>query len=183
MTRATGLLLRVTSVVFVLAAGIFVEAAQPSTIPSTGPSTCATNTQPDYPVPYVIPKIQQIEMKLEAVKGQIELRAMTTLTTRPSTECSDPDSPQRFALITYPMGVIYSGMLSAADATGDKSFADFDARRFKMFAGAIARADMSRLAPAQRRHRFSAQPAQSRRLRRDRRRPRPAPAAPASGRT
>ncbi len=141
MTRATGLLLRVTSVVFVLAAGIFVEAAQPS----TRPSTRATSTQPDYPVPYVIPKIQQIEMTLEAVKGQIELRAMTTLTTRPSTAPSDPNAPQRFALISYPMGVIYSGMLSAADATGDRSFADFDAGRFKLFAGAIARADMSRL--------------------------------------
>jgi unsaturated rhamnogalacturonyl hydrolase len=141
MTRATGLLLRITSVVFVLAAGIFVEAAQPS----TRPSTRATSTQPDYPVPYVIPKIQQIKMTLEAVKGQIELRAMTTLTTRPSTAPSDPNAPQRFALITYPMGVIYSGMLSAADATGDRSFADFDDRRFRMFAAAIAKADMSRL--------------------------------------
>jgi rhamnogalacturonyl hydrolase YesR len=32
------------------------------------------------------------------------------------------------------MGVVYSGMLSAADATGDKRFSDFVAERFQLFA-------------------------------------------------
>jgi unsaturated rhamnogalacturonyl hydrolase len=34
----------------------------------------------------------------------------------------------------YPSGLIYAGMLSAADATGDRAFDDFDARRFQFFA-------------------------------------------------
>jgi unsaturated rhamnogalacturonyl hydrolase len=79
------------------------------------------------------------------VKSQLEASAMTTLTTRPTTHPDGVVPQRRFALNTYAMGVVYAGMLSAADATGDKSFADFDATRFQMIADAIAKVDLSRL--------------------------------------
>jgi unsaturated rhamnogalacturonyl hydrolase len=120
-------------------------AAQPSTRPASRPAARPPNTQPVYPVPYGIPNIDKIKKTLEAVKGQIEKSSMTSLTTRPSTAASELATGRRFALITYPMGVIYSGMLSAADATGDQSFAEFDAKRFRMFAAAISKVDLSRV--------------------------------------
>ncbi len=45
------------------------------------------------------------------------------------------------ATISYPWGVVYAGMLAAADATGDKAFADFDAKRFNMMADELAKAN------------------------------------------
>jgi len=119
-------------------------AATPSA-PAGRPASRPSANAPDYPVPYGTPRIDRITHVLRAVKGQIEASVMTTLATRPTTDPSGAIVGRRFALNTYPMGVIYSGMLNAADATGDKSFADFDAARFKMIADAIARVDLSRL--------------------------------------
>ncbi|HEX4053377.1 MAG TPA: glycoside hydrolase family 88 protein [Tepidisphaeraceae bacterium] len=106
-------------------------AAEPSSRPAA----------PDYPVPYRRPTVDGITRTLRSVKSQIEASAATTLTTRPSSNRSD----RKFRLISYPMGVVYSGMLAAADATGDKSFADFDAARFQMFADAIAKLDKTQI--------------------------------------
>jgi len=120
------------------------RAAEPDTRPSR-PTTRSASTAPDYPVPYRTPRIDGIIRILHAVKGQVEASAMTSITTRPSTNAAELAAGRRFALNTYPMGVIYAGMLSAADATGDKSFADFDAVRFQLIADAIAKVDFSRL--------------------------------------
>src|ERR1700689_4673613 len=103
-----------------------------SLAPAAEPSN--RSTTPDYPIPYSKPKVDGIAHVLSAVKSQIEASAFKSLTTRPSANSSDASAGRRFALVTYPMGVIYSGMLAAADATGDSSFADFDAAHFQMFA-------------------------------------------------
>jgi unsaturated rhamnogalacturonyl hydrolase len=103
------------------------------------------STTPDYPIPYSKPKVDAIAKVLRAVKSQIEASVYTSLTTRPSSNSADASSGRRFPLITYTMGVVYSGMLSAADATGDPSFAEFDTDRFQMFADEIARLDKTEI--------------------------------------
>jgi unsaturated rhamnogalacturonyl hydrolase len=123
---------------------IATQAAEPDNRPMP-PSARSASTSPDYPVPYRAPRIDGITHILRAVKSQLEASAMTTLTTRPTTHPDGVVPQRRFALNTYAMGVVYAGMLSAADATGDKSFADFDASRFQMIADAIAKVDLSRL--------------------------------------
>jgi len=47
----------------------------------------------------------------------------------------DPSRP--FMIASYEWGVAYSGMLSAAEATGDARFSDFVARRFALIAHAL----------------------------------------------
>jgi unsaturated rhamnogalacturonyl hydrolase len=116
------------------------RAAQPSRS-----TTRPASSMPDYPVPYRAPGIESITRILRAVKSQVEASVMTSITTRPTTNPAAASTGRRFALNTYPMGVIYAGMLSAADATGDKSFVSFDAEHFQMIADAIAKVDLSRL--------------------------------------
>jgi unsaturated rhamnogalacturonyl hydrolase len=111
-----------------------------SSAPAAQPSS--RSTIPDYPIPYSKPKVEAVTKILQAVKAQIEASTFTTLTTRPS---SNSEGDRRFALVTYPMGVIYSGMLAAADATGDSSFADFDAAHFQMFADEITNLDKQQI--------------------------------------
>ena len=119
-------------------------AAEPGSSTSR-PASRPASPVPDYPVPYRVPRIDGVTRILRAVKSRIESSVMRSISTRPSTNAAELAAGRRFALNTYPMGVIYSGMLSAADATGDKSFADFDAARFQMIADAIAKVDLSRL--------------------------------------
>jgi hypothetical protein len=119
-------------------------AAEPGS-PTSRPTSRAASPVPDYPVPYRTPRIDGVTRILRAVKSQIESSVMRSISTRPSTNAAEVAAGRRFALNTYPMGVIYSGMLSAADATGDKSFADFDAARFQLIADAIAKVDLSRI--------------------------------------
>jgi rhamnogalacturonyl hydrolase YesR len=96
---------------------------------------------PEYPVPYAKPKVEDIVRILSAVRAQIEASSFTTLTPPAALDSGG----LRFPLVSYPMGVIYSGMLAAADATGDSSFARFDAARFQMFAGGIAELDKGQI--------------------------------------
>lgn len=49
-------------------------------------------------------------------------------------DCGEADA---FDPLAYEAGVIYTGMLAAADATGDRRFADFTARRFQFIADAL----------------------------------------------
>ncbi|MGD0464086.1 MAG: glycoside hydrolase family 88 protein [Tepidisphaeraceae bacterium] len=113
--------------------------------PASAAEPSSRSTLPDYPVPYSKPKVDDITRILRAVKTQIEASTFTTLAPRQSPNSSDLSAGRRFALVSYPMGVIYSGMLAAADATGDPSFADFDAARFQIFADAIARLDKAQI--------------------------------------
>ena len=102
-------------------------AAEPDT-PAEPSASRIASTLPDYPVPYRAPRIDRSPICFGLVKGQVDASVMTSLTTRPTSNPSELATGRRFALNTYPMGVIYSGMSSAADATGDESFADFDAK-------------------------------------------------------
>jgi unsaturated rhamnogalacturonyl hydrolase len=105
----------------------------------------APAASPDYPVPYTKPKVDDITRILRAVRSQIEASSYTTLARRPLPDSSDVASGRRFPLATYTMGVIYTGMLADAEATGDSSFSDFAGDRFQMFADAIAKLDAEQI--------------------------------------
>jgi len=117
--------------------------AEPSAPAQRSAATPTSQPTPDHPFPYRTPRVAEITRILRAVKTCIESSSMTRPTTHAVTDPGDPDFGRRFPLISYPMGVIYSGMLSAADATGDASFADFDAARFQLFADAVAKVNPS----------------------------------------
>src|SRR5204863_714231 len=116
---------------------------QPATAPS---SDAAPADAPKYPVAYGVPTVPQVTDILQHLRERLEAgtgyRIINSKTRQEITDLSKPDpdatldsGPQRkFSPYSYPMGVVYSGMLSAADATGDKRFADFVARRFQLFA-------------------------------------------------
>jgi rhamnogalacturonyl hydrolase YesR len=115
----------------------------------TGAAT-AQETQPadsgtHYPVHYQPPTVQQITDVLDHVRMRIEARSIISGAAEvgPTTEVDSPSPQQepRWNLVSYPMGVIYAGMVAAADATGDKAFADFDAKRFGYFADQLAKSD------------------------------------------
>jgi rhamnogalacturonyl hydrolase YesR len=127
----------------ILIAGASAFPAEPSASAGRSAATRPSQPTPVYPIPYHTPTAGEITRILRAVKACVESSSMTRPTTHATADPSDPDFGRRFPLISYPMGVIYSGMLSAADATGDASFADFDAVRFHLFADAVAKVDPS----------------------------------------
>jgi unsaturated rhamnogalacturonyl hydrolase len=100
------------------------------------------STQPLVPttVPYGRPAVREITRTLEQVKLRLEARMVMRITDPGTTQpVSDPPDAQNsgerpFSSVDYPAGVAYAGMLSAGDATGDKAFSDFVARRFQFFA-------------------------------------------------
>ncbi len=122
-------------------------AAQPSP-PSPREGRPPVNPQmlPQYPVPYRVPSVDAIKADLEYIRARLDAAVATRIIDRrtgePITDLSQPHpgamvdlgADHKFNPTQYPMGVIHAGMLLAADATGDRRFSDFTARRFQFFA-------------------------------------------------
>jgi unsaturated rhamnogalacturonyl hydrolase len=122
---------------------------QPIAAPALAPAPvepAATPLPAISPITNRVPRIPAIVRALEAVRTRVESATPTTLPSRYVMPSTETETPHHFSLLTYPTAVIYSGMLSAADATGDKSFADFDVVRFQLFADALANVDPDRIA-------------------------------------
>lgn len=115
--------------------------------PSSAPiATASAETRPTTgPSANRIPRVPNIVRALEAVRTRVESATPTTLPSRYVAATTETDTTDHFPLLSYPTGVIYSGMLAAADATGDKSFADFDVVRFQLFANALAKVNPQRI--------------------------------------
>jgi rhamnogalacturonyl hydrolase YesR len=128
----------VMAVAFVTALCLMARSAAAQETRPSGPA-------PNYPIRYQAPTVQQITDVLNRVRTRIEARAIIGgPAENPAATEPDPAQPQReprWTLVSYPMGVIYAGMLSAFDATGEQAFADFDAKRFQYLADQLARAD------------------------------------------
>jgi len=102
-----------------------------------------------YPVPYQKPTAAEITADLERVRGFLEKAMPSRLVDRqsgqPITDWANPVAaavPDKgeagaFGPFSYEVGVMHSGMLSAAEATGDRRFADFTARQFQFLADAL----------------------------------------------
>jgi unsaturated rhamnogalacturonyl hydrolase len=100
---------------------------------------------PEYPVPYVVPKVEDVKAALDRIEGrlsgEVRLRVVDTKTREPITDLSTPTTGAildrgaewKFAPLDYPMGVIEEGLLRASEVTGDPRYADFVARMFQYF--------------------------------------------------
>jgi rhamnogalacturonyl hydrolase YesR len=110
---------------------------------ATAQTTRSTEPSPQYPIRYEPPTPKEITDLLTRVRMRIEAHSIisddATQPSQPQAVSTTAKADPRWPLVSYPMGVIYAGMLAAADATGDKAFADFDARRFAYFADQLAK--------------------------------------------
>jgi len=96
-----------------------------------------------YPIPYQKPTVEEITEVLQRVRAYVDSAAPTRVvdssTGQEITDFSVPnpaariadDSGDLFYPLDYTMGVAHSGMLLAAEVTGDRRFADFTARQLQ----------------------------------------------------
>jgi unsaturated rhamnogalacturonyl hydrolase len=96
--------------------------------------------KPDYQTPYGIPQTGEITEVLNRVYNYLENTTPTQLIDKDSkTEITDYNKINSntifkrgdFRLVSYEWGVTYSGMLLAAEATGDNKFASYTFKRMK----------------------------------------------------
>jgi rhamnogalacturonyl hydrolase YesR len=118
-----------------------------STVPS--PDAGAAKVAVSYPFDYRAPTVGRITEVLERVRGRLDAavtpRFVDRRTHRPVTDLSrgvagvevDPGAEGKFVPTGYPMGVVNTGMLAAAEATGDKRFSDFPVRWFELYAKSL----------------------------------------------
>src|SRR6185295_14791075 len=90
--------------------------------------------EPRYPVSYGAPTTQQVKGVLDRMRQRLESSVGSSIVTRgskePAKDLSKPgdyvldSGPERkFSPYSYPLGVIYSGMLLCNKVTGDKAYA------------------------------------------------------------
>lgn len=98
-----------------------------------------------YPIPYQLPKAEEITEVLHRVRGYLESATPTRVVHKktgaeitdfatPVAEAEAARSAAKFGLLQYEMGVVHSGMLKAAAVTGDAKFADFTRRHLQFIA-------------------------------------------------
>jgi len=102
--------------------------------------------QPDYLIPYVVPTEAGVKNVLDKVFHYLDSTTppvfINRLTNNTVSNLADPDTnivfrQGDFRLTSYEWGVTYSGMLSVAEATGDKRFADYTKKRLELIAHAV----------------------------------------------
>ena len=117
--------------------------------PAEGPFRNRDNKDPKdlaegtYPVPYQRPTVEEITEVLQRVRAYVDQAAPTRIvdsaTAKEITDLSKPvvtarvpdDGGELFYPLDYTMGVAHSGMLAAAEVTGDRRFRDFTARQLQ----------------------------------------------------
>ena len=127
-------------ILFVLTGFATQAQSQPTTTTSTA------STQPVYSVTYRVPTVQDVTRTLDRIRERLDLGSPVRMVdSRSGEEITDFSKPGpapamdrgpelKFPPISYPMGVINSGMLLCAEATGDKKFSDFVAKRYQFYA-------------------------------------------------
>ena len=132
-----------------LAAALLLLAVAASPARGEGPYRNRDNKDPKdlaegtYPIPYQKPTTDEITEVLERVRAHVEsaspTRVVDSSTGQEITDFSVPnvaariadDSGDLFYPLDYTMGVAHSGMLLAAEVTGDRRFSDFTARQLQ----------------------------------------------------
>jgi len=129
-----------------VAAATAAEPAQPAPGSGSGiinPQFSAARPQAKYPVPYGVPSAAEITKVLVRVHDYLAANSPARLVSRTTgaeiTDLSKPNSDATlergaFNIIGYEWGVTYSGMLLAAEATGDPRFRDYAAQRLTFIA-------------------------------------------------
>jgi len=98
-----------------------------------------------YPVPYKKPVVAEVTAQLNAIRGFMDQATPTRIVNKrtgaPITDLSKPDRDAVFApsagdygIQVYEMGVVHSGLLKAAEVTGDAGFTAMSRRHFGFFA-------------------------------------------------
>jgi unsaturated rhamnogalacturonyl hydrolase len=120
--------------------------ASPATAQAPAPTDANTPLhllKPDYPIPYGPPTVEKATEVLQRVLGYLEAatpaRVVDRRTGEPIADLATPGAlpaidPGSFRVTSYEWGVVYSGMLLAAETTGDPRFRDYVARRLRLVA-------------------------------------------------
>ncbi|GAB3880708.1 glycoside hydrolase family 88/105 protein [Spirosoma agri] len=102
--------------------------------------------QPDYPVPYGQPRVEEVTKVLNRVYEYLESNTpMQVIDRQTGQEITNfavfnPNAvikPGDFRLTSYEWGVTYAGMLLASEATGDPRYADYTTKRLSFLASLI----------------------------------------------
>jgi unsaturated rhamnogalacturonyl hydrolase len=129
------------SILFALAVGA-VSCRDPAG-PSSGPASLPREVSEKKAISAGVPAEASITHTLTQVRTQLDSRMILHMEVPASNPSRDLSFEAGFESMGYPGGVTYAGMLAAADATGDKAFSDFVARRFQFFADTMPQAAMS----------------------------------------
>lgn len=109
----------------------------------TDATTPLHQLKPDYPIPYGIPKPDDVKQILDRIRSYLDGVTPTGFinekTNTPVTDLSKIDSETIFArgdfrIVSYEWGVTYAGMLLAADATGDQRYREYAEKRLAFIA-------------------------------------------------
>ena len=152
-----------------LLSGLVAAAQTPPVPPAAAPAPAPGAPDPmlinmgagqvNYPMPYAPPSVPEIKAVLDRIHAYLESASPDRLVDRTTnqviTDYSQPNpnatTPRStFQLVGYEWGVTYAGMLLAAETTGDRRFADYTAKRFKLIADIVPmfRAQMAAAPPA-----------------------------------
>jgi len=103
--------------------------------------------KPNYPVPYGIPKAEDVKLTLDRVRNYLDAVTPTGFvndkTGAAITDLSKVDANTIFAkgdfrIVSYEWGVTYAGMLLAAEATGNQRYRDYIEKRLSFIADSAA---------------------------------------------
>ena len=112
----------------------------------TDATTALHALQPEYPVPYGVPTVQDVKKVLDRVYGYLDAATPARLINSDTgKEISDlaaiaehaMPQPGDFKIISYEWGVTYAGMLLAGEVTGDSAFTGYTAKRLQFIADVV----------------------------------------------
>ncbi|HEX7313113.1 MAG TPA: glycoside hydrolase family 88 protein [Pyrinomonadaceae bacterium] len=132
----------VSLVLLLVAQPVFAQQQQQ---PATDATTPLHMLRPDYPIPYGVPKSEEVARLLNTIHAYLDETTPTGfVNSRTGAALTDYNSIDRettlrrgdFRLVSYEWGVTYAGMLLATEATGDPRFRDYAERRLQFIAEA-----------------------------------------------
>ena len=112
----------------------------------TDATTALHALQPEYPVPYGVPTVQDVKKVLDRVYGYLDAatpaRLINSDTGKEITDLAAiaeyaMPQPGDFKIISYEWGVTYAGMLLAGEVTGDSTFSGYTAKRLQFIADVV----------------------------------------------
>jgi unsaturated rhamnogalacturonyl hydrolase len=128
-----------------LTALLLVQPVSARQAPQTDATTPLHELRPDYPVPYGIPRPEEVARVLNLVHAYLDSATpvgfVDSRTDEPLADLNRIDASTRlrrgdFRIVSYEWGVTYAGMLLASEATGDARFRDYAERRLQFIADA-----------------------------------------------
>jgi rhamnogalacturonyl hydrolase YesR len=138
--------------------------------PTPPASAASAAPQTKYPIPYERPTTQSIVDTLEHIRARLDVATPARVIPHPPTpemtpDLANPGGPplsyngptldrgpeNKFAPVSYAMGVAYSGMVHAQEATGDPAFGQFVAKRLQFLADEMPNEPEPTAAPGGRR--------------------------------